>query len=420
MMMSASGDDPLGAVASHLDREDYSGARAELSQLERTQLKRQDQGRALAMEVLCAALIENERVARKHLWDAVEQHRDDPAFLHGTGLELADRGYFAWAEAVLSKACDIDQANADSFLHLGGVLMRDERLEEAVELFDKALARNPRLADAWLERARCAADLGDNEAASESLRRYLALCPEDALEWVSLAIVESDSGEYDAAYQAYQHAEQVEPTSIMLHFNWAITADKCGDTERLRKACEQLDQLAPDDWRTAIVTAFLAENEGDLDATAAALAHARERCDDDLDYRCLIASLAIRFAARYARYAELDAAVAWAFTDELFSDDVLAALREVTGYQAGQASEYQVVIDAVDAAKPTSRFLRSYAVVAESEELAARMAAAFERRCGASDVHVSRVEEVGEVEDHEVGIWWRDEEISVYSVREGR
>lgn len=416
-MRPSTGRDPLAQVAELLDRSDYSLARAELHQLERSRLTAEDQGRAVAMEVLCAALCENERVARKRLWEALEQYRDEVAFLHGMGLELAERGYFNWAEHVLSKACDIEPGNALGWYHYGQVMMRDERLEEAVEQFDKALARDSKLADAWLQRARCAADLGDAEAAADSLRRYLTLCPDDSEEWVSLAIVESDNGSFDAAYQAYERAELVEPQSVSLHFNWAITADLCGDVDRLSRALEQLRELAPDDWRTALVTSFLAEHDGRLEVAAEALAAARERTvgGDAREYRPDIAAVTLRFAARYSRWDELAAAVTWVFDEQLFADDVLSALREIAGLTSDHATEYQVVVDAQSPTRADTRYLRTYAVVAESERQAGRMATAFEHRAGGLDAQVSRIEEVGEAAENEIGVWWRDDEIAAYS-----
>lgn len=410
-MKQTADNDPLGVVASLLDRSEYSSARAELRQLERSRLTHEDQGRALAMEVLCAALCENERVARKKLWEAVDQHRDEVAFLHGTGLELAERGYFNWAEHVLSKACDLEPHNALGWYHFGEVLMRDERLEEAVEHFDRALECDSKLADAWLQRARCAADLGDSEAAADSLRRYLTLCPDDAMEWVSLAIVESDNGAFEAAYQAYTRAERVEPTNVALHFNWAITADLCGDLDRLRLALTQLERLAPDNWRTALVCAFLAEHEGELDEAAAALREARARSHEgeDRDYRGDIAAVTLRFHARYARWDELNETVAWIFAEQLFGDDVLEALREIAGQESDRAMEYQVVVEARGSA---GRYQRTYAVVAETEQQAGRMACAFEQRAGGDGAQVVRLDEIGEADARELGVWWRDEEAS--------
>ncbi len=79
--------------------------------------------------------------------------------------------------------------DAEKAFQKGGQLLEDEKYEEALEAFDRALELCPHNAEFWNDRGVALWKLGRNEEALESYNRALQIDPEDAPVWYNKSTV---------------------------------------------------------------------------------------------------------------------------------------------------------------------------------------------------------------------------------------
>jgi tetratricopeptide (TPR) repeat protein len=337
--------------------------------------------------------------------------RSDAAFLSGFGATLSDLGrarddrrLTELAELAFSGAREV----APDWRFLANhavVLERLERFEEAAEIFGRAAALDPDQAELLARRASCLHEAEDLDAARDAYLAYLDAKPDDAHEWISLAIVESDMGRYDEAQKAYWRAGGLEPNNLSLHYNWFITAVRAGQSELAQDACRRLNAIDASDWRSGLAAANVLERSGD---PAAGFRRAIEIFDREMEACDLsdaedrsrldhIATWTLDIAASCDR-ADGDAFVERLCRDWVLGDEVLAAIRKREAPERAELAAYSVLVEAVAAAPEpaTDAYILRYQVFADSPSDAARLAVAFERRCGANRARAAEVEPLDE------------------------
>ncbi|MGH7409980.1 MAG: tetratricopeptide repeat protein [Candidatus Methylomirabilis sp.] len=70
-----------------------------------------------------------------------------------------------------------DPHHVEALTHLGNVLMRSNRLDEAIRMYDRALAFDANYAHALFDKGHALKEKGDVKGASEAWQRFLALAP---------------------------------------------------------------------------------------------------------------------------------------------------------------------------------------------------------------------------------------------------
>lgn len=70
--------------------------------------------------------------------------------------------------------------HVEALTHLGNILMRQNELDEAIRLFDRALGFDPNYAHALFDKGQALKEKGDSKGASEAWNRFLALVPADS------------------------------------------------------------------------------------------------------------------------------------------------------------------------------------------------------------------------------------------------
>src|SRR5574337_837082 len=73
-----------------------------------------------------------------------------------------------------------DPNQVEALTHLGIILMRSNRPNEAIKLYDRALSLNPQYAHALFDKGQTLKAKGDAKGATEAFRRFLALVPPDS------------------------------------------------------------------------------------------------------------------------------------------------------------------------------------------------------------------------------------------------
>ena len=120
-------------------------------------------------------------------------------FSRGEALEASDRRA---AEAAYRRVLAIDAGHVDAYLNLGAMLCDEERFDEAVTLYDAALAAKPDEALLHFNRAIALEDRGDAAAALAAYHACLRLAPELADAHYNAARLHQQLGD---ARQAVRH-----------------------------------------------------------------------------------------------------------------------------------------------------------------------------------------------------------------------
>ncbi|MCZ7646550.1 MAG: tetratricopeptide repeat protein [Planctomycetota bacterium] len=389
-----------------------------------------EQGRALALEIVCLAQQDLDDDARRMLSRAMRRHPDDRAFQLALGIQLSECGAHDWAEKVLRRLSDRFADDPVPLFNLGVALEHDARCEEAVEAYRQAIARDSASAcpEFHARLGHALQRMGRLIEAAAALREYLSQRPRDAHEWISLAIVCSNAEDYAKAREAYEKARELEPDSVSLHFNRAQTAARQDDRETLAACVATLERLAPEDWRTELARASLAERDGAAWQGWEACRRAFERaagqaatlgCAEAEECVAIAAASTLTYAARNRLGEHAGEFVAQVFDAELFDECVLAALRRLEGAHSRHAREFDVLLegrrneaseddgaDPDEAPAPGARFFRSLRVWADDAEQAGQLALDFERRCGGVDLEIGSVERGAATGAAHLGVRW--------------
>jgi len=98
------------------------------------------------------------------------------------GTTLMEDGQREEARAILASVDDAKVDDPAVFLNIGIGLINDQKQAEAVEWFDKAIARFPEAADGYYYRGISYISLGRTAEAKVDLEKYVSLAPPDAPE----------------------------------------------------------------------------------------------------------------------------------------------------------------------------------------------------------------------------------------------
>ena len=133
------------------------------------------------------------------------------------------------ARQLLEQAVDRDPRFAEAWAALGGVMLvmpsyfaelpSDQALEQARSAASRALALAPDLPEALAVSARLAAERGERLAAVQLAERALARDPNNANSWMWHGLNLLEAGHVKAAREAFERANALDPLSG-IHFGW--------------------------------------------------------------------------------------------------------------------------------------------------------------------------------------------------------
>lgn len=116
---------------------------------------------------------------------------------------------------------------------------------KAIDLYEKAIKKNPLLGVAYYEIAYSYTASGDQRKALEAVMRSLVLDPKSEAAYVMKASILDDLGLADAAIAAYRKIIEIKPTSMGAHLNLGITFFRKGDYESAKSEYLKAQELQP-------------------------------------------------------------------------------------------------------------------------------------------------------------------------------
>lgn len=121
-----------------------------------------------------------------------------------------------------------DELSADDWYDLACEL-EITSLEEAKDAYERALALEPRHADAHVNLGRLLHELGAPAAAEEHYRKAITSDPDHETAWFNLGVALEDLGHGKDAIEAYRRAITLEPDNADAYYNLAGIYERRGD-----------------------------------------------------------------------------------------------------------------------------------------------------------------------------------------------
>ena len=141
--------------------------------------------------------------ALTHYETAVKVFPDHPAIAATYGQLLQRANRFAEAETQYRRTIEFDPRPVHH-VSLGMVLLRQERVDEAIEAFQTAIAGDPNLSAAYGNLGNAEQKRGNIEAASAAYEKAVALNPQDVLSYVSFGLTQLRLGRSREAAEIFE------------------------------------------------------------------------------------------------------------------------------------------------------------------------------------------------------------------------
>ncbi len=142
----------------------------------------------------------------------------------------------------------------------------EEAIARAAPMVERALALDPRLAEAHASRGFLNRLRQDASAAEASLRHALELNPDYSMAHAWLALTLTDLGRLREARAEFQRAYDADPLSPIIGSNLGYALLKLGELDAARELFEQVVEIAPEFTVAYSGMAHVAYKSGDADA----------------------------------------------------------------------------------------------------------------------------------------------------------
>jgi len=168
---------------------------------------------------------------------------DDPRALHLLGLLLGQRGDWAEAVELLSRAATVAPDVAEHHSVLGEMCRRMGSLDQAVASFARAVELSPGHAETHNNLGNALRQLGRVDQSVAAYRKAVELRPEYADAYSNLGNALRATGQLDAALAAHREAVRLGPASATLHSNLGIALTEAGRADEAIEALSQAIRL---------------------------------------------------------------------------------------------------------------------------------------------------------------------------------
>jgi arylsulfatase A-like enzyme/Tfp pilus assembly protein PilF len=187
-----------------------------------------------------------------------------------------DENQFAAAVSILEGVLNEDPKVIDAWFMLGNMYARQNRQEEAIGYFKRALALKPDDEEAVINMAHAYRRLGRDEEALVGFRRFLELDPKNAQVHYEIAQILLDRGENAGAAVELHQALALQPSMAAARNALGVVALNEGDLARAEQEIRQALAEKPDVRLAHFNLALVAEKRGDGRAALAEYQHELE------------------------------------------------------------------------------------------------------------------------------------------------
>ncbi|HLG81683.1 MAG TPA: tetratricopeptide repeat protein [Bradyrhizobium sp.] len=235
----------------------------------------QPQTERAALAASVAALLDrgNDLMDRGAVADAIAAYRSvttlvpqfGPAF-RNLALALERDGRLGEALSACGRAVELQGDDLDAYLIMARLLLRLERMEQAVSMYELAALAAPGRADVQASLAAALARCGRLDEASAACGRAIELAPQNVGAHLNLGIICSKRGDLEGAVAAYRKAIGIDPSSPEAFTNLGAALSSLGQSDAAIEASGRAIALRPDDAELQYNHAMLLLLAGNLEA----------------------------------------------------------------------------------------------------------------------------------------------------------
>ncbi len=155
----------------------------------------------------------NYDLAIRYYRKALEQKSDEPRYMEGLGIALADAGYSDEALKVLEAALQLDRQNPYTYYYLGNIYVQKLRQpEKAIADYKELVALDPDFPNGYLNLGNTYGLLGHYKQALKAYEKELFVRPRSPLVFFNLGRVYMLMGRRAKARDAFRKALEIEPS----------------------------------------------------------------------------------------------------------------------------------------------------------------------------------------------------------------
>lgn len=163
------------------------------------------------------------------------------------GVAYFEAGNYRAAVPELSKAADLDPANAEYRNALGMALLFNRKLDAAIKVFEEAIGVDPKNTEIKNNLASAYIMNGELEKAKPLLKQVLddPLYPTPQFAYFNLARIYERQGKIDEAIEQYELALDIRPEYVDAHYNLGLLYLQQGRTDRAIEQFSAATRLSP-------------------------------------------------------------------------------------------------------------------------------------------------------------------------------
>ena len=135
--------------------------------------------------------------------------------------------------------------DAEAWYNKGIILDDLDRLQEAIDCYDRALEINPRLAKAWNNKGIALYDLGKHQETLSCYDMALEINPRYAEAWYNKGVTLYDLGKHQETLSCYDMALEINPRYAEAWYNKGVTLGSLGKLQEALDAFQNLIKIAP-------------------------------------------------------------------------------------------------------------------------------------------------------------------------------
>lgn len=186
------------------------------------------------------------------------------------GDSLADKAFaatetgdFVTAEKYWTELIEKFPQNPAVWSNRGNSRVSQNKLDEAIADFNKAIELAPEQADPYLNRGTALEAKGEFKAAIADYNRVLAANPEDAFAYNNRGNAEGGLGNWTTALGDFQQATAIAPNFAFAQANTALALYELGETEKAIQTMRRLVKKYPmfADMRAALTAVLWADGQ---------------------------------------------------------------------------------------------------------------------------------------------------------------
>ena len=156
-----------------------------------------------------------------------------------------------------------DNAECENLI-LKGIEKHDKgEFEKAIELYRKALEKNPLSGTAYYEIGYSYDALQDKQKALENIIRSIVLEPKNEMSYIMKAGILDDMGLPDRAIETYKQIIELKPDSYMAHLNLGITYFRENNLDQAISEFKLTNEIVPEHPSPFFFLAIIADRKGE-------------------------------------------------------------------------------------------------------------------------------------------------------------